>query len=71
MKVDTISFEIAIAKKCVGTRCTILRMVVAHAIEIALYPNANIIVSLREYKIISTHSVQDYKIYFTVIIKKA
>ena len=47
MKVDTISFEIAIAKKCVGTRCIILRMVVvAHAIEIALYPNANIIVSL-------------------------
>ena len=68
MKVDTISFEIGIAKKCVGTRCTILRMVVAHAIEIALYPNANIIVSLREYKMISTHSVvQDYKFYFTVI----
>ena len=47
-------------------------MVVAHAIEIALYPNANIIVSLREYKIISTHSVvQDYKFYFRVILKKS
>ena len=40
MKVDTISFEIAIAKKCLVTRCTIQRMVVAHAIEIALYPNS-------------------------------
>ena len=53
-----ISFENAIAKKCVSIHRTILRMVVAHAIEIALYPNANIIVSLREYKIISTYIVQ-------------